>query len=298
MTDVGGAFGSAAGSTFAGPADLVASGGGGVSNWTFWGSCARGYSNAKAAANAAVCDVVDTSTGLVTCTFHLQSTGFVNPAECNATACAVACRLTKLYDQSGSGNDMTQATLANMPDIDLSGGLAGLPAFSCVGRGGGSCSVVTSTTFSGNTPPRNYLMVYKSANTGAFSGIVGIDNGTISLGISTTADNMRMFDGAAGVNAGAVATSFHVGQGQITSAAGGTYLARADAGGDQTNTAAVNNFPASAHLRCHRADGGATQDVAILMECAMLVDQSTTLTSQNRTDLNTNAHSATNGYNF
>ena len=29
---------------------------------------------------AAICDVVDSSTGLVTCTFHIQATGFVNPA--------------------------------------------------------------------------------------------------------------------------------------------------------------------------------------------------------------------------
>ncbi len=88
-------------------------------------SAGRAYNVAYAIAHSPLADVVDTSTGLTTCTFHALSTGFANPAECNATACATACSVTKMYDQTVSGAcggscDVVQATLANMPGLTLS----------------------------------------------------------------------------------------------------------------------------------------------------------------------------------
>jgi hypothetical protein len=85
----------------------------------FW-SCGRAYNAAYGAALSSACDVVDTATGLTTCTLHFLATGFVNTTQCNATACATACRVTKMYDQTGNGNHVVQATLANMPALTFS----------------------------------------------------------------------------------------------------------------------------------------------------------------------------------
>lgn len=101
-----------------------------VGSFTFFRSCARPYSAAVAASGAAACDVVDTATGTISCTYHLQTTGFVNPSECSGAgqACQTACRVKKRYNQVNPGTyDDTNATLANMPDLAFAQ-INGLPA--------------------------------------------------------------------------------------------------------------------------------------------------------------------------
>lgn len=278
-------------STFAGVADSTGVGGGGVSNWTMWGSCARAYSNAKAAAHASVCDVVDTATGLVTCTFHLLSSGFVNPTECNSTACSSACRLTKLYDQSGNGNDMVESTLGQMPDMDFSPGIGNGPAFSCVGRGAGNCRISTVNTFS-PAEPYNFYSVYKSAQ--STGGLMGVNNSnTIWAGVNGGAANQATINNT--VFVAATNANWHAFNTLMLDPANSAL--NIDGSDTVVGNASVATM-SGAQLRCHRADGGATQDVANMLECGFIVDGTTALTATNRNNISSNAHSATNGYNF
>jgi hypothetical protein len=101
---------SSASAAYVGPGDITS---GAIAFY----SIGRAYNAAYATGLNAAADVVDTATGLITCTFHFLSTGFVNKTECNATSCATACSITKLYDQTGTGNHVVQATLANMPGL-------------------------------------------------------------------------------------------------------------------------------------------------------------------------------------
>ncbi len=97
-------------------------------------SCAQAFTAAYATALSAACDVVDTATGLVTCTYHFQANGSVNPTECNTSgkSCFTACSVTKAYDHTGNGHDASQATLANMPGLTFSSTPSGtLPAIDC-----------------------------------------------------------------------------------------------------------------------------------------------------------------------
>ena len=100
--------------TYSGPGDVTS---GAIAFY----SCGRAYNLAYAQALSAACDVVDTATGLVTGTMHFLSTGFVNTTELTGVgqACHVACSITKMYDQTGNGNHVVQATLANMPGLTL-----------------------------------------------------------------------------------------------------------------------------------------------------------------------------------
>ena len=76
---------------YTGPGDVIA--------FSAWYSCTFGYSASYASGGAnPACDVVNTATGLTTCTFHVAASGTVSPSKCNGSACAVACSVKKAYD--------------------------------------------------------------------------------------------------------------------------------------------------------------------------------------------------------
>lgn len=96
-------------------------------------SCGRAYNAAYAIANGAACDIVDTATGLASCTIPIDDDGFANlldvvcptaaPVVNVVTFCTVThvgCSVSKMYDQTGTGNHVVQATLANMPRLTFS----------------------------------------------------------------------------------------------------------------------------------------------------------------------------------
>jgi hypothetical protein len=113
-------------------------------------SAGRAYNAAYAASNGNLADLVATGNGAVVCTLKALSTGYVNltSSACSgstpAAACAAAnggsCKVTKLYDQTGTGNHVVQATLANMPALTF-GAQNGLPC----PAGTGSTSMILST---------------------------------------------------------------------------------------------------------------------------------------------------------
>ena len=96
-------------------------------------SAGRSYNAAYATAASPLADLVDTATGLLTCTMKVKATGFADltsavcptssPTTNVVTWCTVTvggCSVTKLYDQTGNGNHVVQATLANMPPFTFS----------------------------------------------------------------------------------------------------------------------------------------------------------------------------------
>jgi hypothetical protein len=116
----------ATGAGYQGPGDITS---GAIAFY----SAGRAYNAAYAAAQSPVADLVDTATGLATCTLNVGTNGFANltavvcptgaPTVSVTTFCTVThvgCSVTKLYDQTGTGNHVVQATLANMPALTFS----------------------------------------------------------------------------------------------------------------------------------------------------------------------------------
>jgi hypothetical protein len=125
LLGVGGQAGGGVGTSYVGPGDVVAGA-------TYFGSCQFAYSaavavsgtskscNLRRASDNHTCDVLLGSAGSWTNTTGC-STGSENGTAvatwCNATTCSV----TKAYDQTGNGNDLSQATAAQQPTIIFNG---------------------------------------------------------------------------------------------------------------------------------------------------------------------------------
>jgi len=107
------------GASYTGPGDVVA----GAYAW--WGL--RAYTAAYAAATGNIADLVAVTGGGAVCTLKAATDGTADivGTYCSATtvplACAAAsggsCKISKLYDQTGGGRDLVQATLATMPAL-------------------------------------------------------------------------------------------------------------------------------------------------------------------------------------
>jgi len=146
MTETGAGLGKlGGGSSYTGPFDL--------SGWSSaaieFGSCARAATAAYATGIGALCDLVDTATGLITYTLHTLSTGFANVAGAlGSSACAVACSIAKVYGQIG-GNSFTQGTLSQMPTLSFNA-LGGLP---CIAFNSGNSQLLLATTITPSAQP-------------------------------------------------------------------------------------------------------------------------------------------------
>ena len=253
---------------YVGPGDL------GIGSFDGWYSCATAFTSAFAATLGAVCDVVDSATGLVTCTFHMQASGQTNPAECNASACATACKVTKAYDQTGNGRDASQVTLSAMPTLTLSA-LNGLPGMTC---SGGTC-IMSTASFTTRAQPYTYVSV-ATRPSGGGGGAIGDGNGLTFLGFG--ASNLAALYGGTSVTATASDASYHATSG-LASGSGNNCALNVDG----SDTASLNCGTTSAMngLRIHR--GGGTNFVGTVMEAGMI---GATTTSGNRNSYSSNAH--------
>lgn len=120
---VAGAVGSAPSPSYQGPGDIAPGALG------FW-SCGRAYNDAYATAQSPLCTVVDTTTGLASCTFNVGTNGYANLTALVCvgntlsvtTFCTVThlgCSVSEMFDQSGNGLNATQASLVDMPAFTL-----------------------------------------------------------------------------------------------------------------------------------------------------------------------------------
>lgn len=144
--------------TYTGPGDVV-------SGANAWYSCQRAYNAAYATGSNKGCNVRRASDS-ETCDFLIATTGSIGLSTacsgadngvslatyCNATTCAV----TKAYDQTGNGNDASQATAASQPNLTPSafGSLAAMQT-----TGGTGHSLVTGATVTSSTQPLSYSAV-------------------------------------------------------------------------------------------------------------------------------------------
>lgn len=267
--------------SYTGPGDVFS-----TSPWA-WYSCSRGFSQSYAAPGTnPACDVVDTATGATSCTFHVQTNGFVNPTECNATACATACRVTKAYDQTGSGRHVVNATLANMPDITFSSTPKGtLPAITCSSTGANR-SLISASTYS-QTLPMTFSGVYIRTS-GTNSGLLGAGSTTPFFAPKNAAANTFTLNGT--VDQSATDNVWHSVQGLEVSTAGGSAV-MVDGGTEVTGTTGSDWTTQSIRL-CF------AQSAEMVGKIAEVGIWAATSTSTDRTNLTNNQKSATFGYNF
>lgn len=261
--------------TYQGPGDIV-------SGASIWYSCGRAYNAAYATGSNGACDVVDTATGLVTCTYHIQTSGFVNPSECNGVSqsCHVACSVTKAYDQSGNSNPATQATLANMPTLTLSA-LKGLPC----PTGNGTSQFLASAASPPFTNPTTLVDLSSAASSSGFNVPLGGNNYALGYGSTTS---VGMFAGS--LSTTSITAAFHAIIPVITGSGSGTLVIDGTANSVTVGTnsgnvtfgilAQGNNSNFLAGTVC---EGGGYP---------------IGFNSTQYTAMNTNMHSASNGWNF
>lgn len=277
-----------AGVTYQGPGDIV-------SGATFWGSCARAYNAAYANGTNSLCDLVDSAAPTsVICTLRVKTTGFVDltGTYCTgsvtpATKCAAAtggiCNVSKVYDQTGNSNHLTQTTALNQPTLTFSA-LNSLPGMS---------GVLANNPNIGSpnlTISQPYTMVTVSERTGSFTTeqvAVGSGTATIYLGYQAVA-NTALSTTSSAITATASDSAFHALQSVYNGASG---VLTVD-GSDTTGNNGTGNFSANT-FRFFRGNSGFSL-TGIVMEGGIWPSG---FTSGNRTSVNSNMHGS-NGYNF
>lgn len=264
--------------SYTGPGEVV----GGALGWY---SSARAYTAAFAAGGTAIMDLVDQA-GANLVTIHILSTGYVDLTAISNWVSAnsvTTIRVTKLYDQTGTGNHVTNVTLAQMPALVLNSfnGLPGLVATSARG----------DRLLSGNitqAQPLSYSGVAKRTGGTGASGWVGSNSNPVGLYPGTGA-NIWSVAGNTVLASSTIATdnAFHAAQGVLN---GGSSAIVID-GTAATGAGGALGFSASAISIC-RANGG-TPD-GVLMEAGVWP---IAFNATQYGNMNTNQH-GTNGYNF
>jgi hypothetical protein len=161
-------------------------------------SAGRAYNAAYATAKSSLADLVDTTTGLLACTLKVGINGYADlttaycptlvPVSNVVTWCTTVggCSITKLYDQTGNGNDAVQATLANMPALTFNA-QNGLPC--AAGTGNAAVRLATAGSISQSAPFSATAVVER---TGSF---------TTLQKITSNGNNAAPFNFTASVNA-------------------------------------------------------------------------------------------------
>lgn len=179
-------IGSVAPAGYQGPGDVVS----GAVAW--WGL--RCYNTAYTGNVADVYAPVDASHTLLTCSVG----GTINQTlQALSITCAVSCTIKTLYDQTGNGNDITQATEANRPTFSAT------PLVCSVFTSANSTFLSGGTTVTLSTP-LTYSTVVNISNDG------GVVIGYFGLNLQTSGpDNVRMFDGTNVLDATVLNGSLH-----------------------------------------------------------------------------------------
>lgn len=277
----------AAAASYQGPGDVA-----GVTA-TYWGSCARAYNASYASSNGNLCDLKDLSTGTVAvCTLKALSSGFVNltssacsgstPAAACAAAAGGACVIAQVYDQTGNGNNATQATLANMPGITFAD-INGLPTINCA-RNGSNYVATGNITIS---QPQVFSIVYiRTAGDTTAMGAFGSAVGAPIVGPAAVANTAGLNAGTAVTASGATDASWN---GEQALASGASSAININ-GTDNTGLSAGTGSGTGTAFRVCR--GNTVQMVGRIAEVGMFG----TGGSVSRSAIYTNEHGS-NGYN-
>lgn len=276
------------GASYQGPGDSAVYG---TTSVQFWGSCARVFTAAQATTSTSLCDIVAVTGGAAVCTLRASSTGFVDqsaycpgsltPSAACAAASGGSCKVTKVYDQSGAGNHVVQATLSSMPALVFSSPNSGsLPSLNCnVGFG-----LHSAATFSQAVPVTISAVQIRATGTSQGGSVGGSASGYVAAGLGA---DLAM------LNSGIFLTS------TITNATWYSVNALWDTspnsvininGSESSGNAGANNFSSTISL-CRN---NFTNINGNLVEGGVWFASSNTT---QRNALNTNQHGV-NGYNF
>lgn len=269
---------------YQGPGDIV-------SGATSFYSCGRAYNAAYANGTNPLCDVVLTSGGAAACTIRVKTNGFADltgsycaGSTTLATACTGGCSVTKIYDQVNT-NHVVQATLANMPALTLSA-LNGLPcATNAINKG-----LLTAATLT-LAQPLTFTSV--SERTSSFTSQQQLyangAGGASNFAYNSSVNSVRLTGGSI-ITATASDSAFHALQAilnntssQITVDTTQGTLSAGGTTGINTNFGLMN------------VSGLASGLAGVLCEAGLWPSA---LNSTQQTNLNSNMHSATNGWNF
>lgn len=273
--------------TFQGPGDIV-------SGATGYWSCARVYTAAQASTATSLCDLVAVTGGAVVCTLRGTTSGFVDlaasycagttPAAACAAASGGSCVVTKMYDQTGTGNHLTNATLASMPGLSFSL-INGLPGIFCLTAANTTLTLASLTMAQPFTLNGVYIRVGSFTTAGQ---IIGGGNATLGMGASNVASKIQIYAPIT-VDVTANDSVFHAASGVFDGAASAVNIDGVDTTGLSPNT---SGFAANTFRVCRSAAGGNLN--GNIMETIMYPSA---ISPAQRGNLSTNQHSIS-GYNF
>lgn len=276
---------------YQGPGDIFSSA-------TAWGSCARVYTAAQASTSTSLCDLTASTGGAAVCTLRGSSTGFVDlsaycpgsltPSAACAAASGGACRISKVYDQSGNGNDFTNATGASQPDLNFAGAnsLPGIAAVNGRATTLGSPNLTISQPITMSAVYKITTHVNSGAVIAASGSLVGIGEGTAAANLS------NVFGGTVAGNIAATDNNYYAVQG-LMSGTGNNCAINVNNSDTASLNCGTTGFSATP-ARIGRNNGGITM-TGVIMEVGIW---GATSNSTTRGSLATNQRSSTSGYNF
>jgi hypothetical protein len=260
-------------------------------------SCARVYSQAKASTSTNLCDLVAVTGGAAVCTLRGSSSGYTDltaycpgsltPSAACAAASGGSCLVSKAYNQVNPGtlDANTDGTLADDPAMNFSG-LNSLPMIQC--RTANASNLLSSTTT--QATPLSFSFVGEKVTTVNSGGLIGsngnppgiIGGGTNLVGITSNGTNT--------VTQTASDNSYHAVQALIASNTTNSFIS-VDGSASGTGNAGTTGYSTSAIAICR---GNGLRSNANIMEAMVWASDQ----SANFTAINSNQHSASNGYNF
>lgn len=253
-----------------------------------WYSSARAYSAAFAAGGTAIMDLVDQA-GANPITINILTTGFADVTAITnwVTANSVTTiKVAKLYDQTGNGRDVVQATLANMPGLTLNSTPTGtLPA---VDFTIGTNPVLATTSTYTQAQPLAFSAVYIRTSGTAVGGVIGA-NANIIVGAGSGANLAYAASSGGTFTVAATDNSWHAINALLNGI--GTSSAINLDGSDTLGNGGATGF-SSNNIRVGRA--AANGLVGRVAEAGIWA---TSTDSTSRGNLNSNQH-GTSGYNF
>lgn len=233
-------------------------------------SCSRAYNAAYASAQSAMCLLVDTATGLASCTLSAGTNGFANVSSTVCvgntvsitTFCTVThagCSVKTMYDMSGANKcsaaacNVTQATLANTPTLAFNG-LNGLPYVVCAGASAQSLSSATITSVS--QPFSISSVVERTSSFTTTGSWLGDTGGNLQSYFNNTANVIGAYVGVnanTGSGAGIPDSAAHAVQTLVNATASGWYVDGGLAGSGSLNANLGTNATSGGLVLCNDA---------------------------------------------
>lgn len=270
-------------SAYTGPGDIV-------SGAYFWGGL-RAYNAAYATGSNPALDLVDQA-GANPLTVNILSTGRLDVASINTwvTANSVSTiKVTKLYDQTGNARHVVEATLTNMPVLNLTG-FGSLPAI--VFTAASSHRLKSTGTYT-LSQPNTFSFVYNRTSGGSnFQEALGFQNdATIFMPSGGGANTLYLQANSGSADVTATVATWHAVQGIFNSASSAAYV-------DGSGTTGLNPGSSGVTTRAIFIAGQPSLANYYGGSIAEFGIWNSAFNATQAGDMNTNQHHATNGYNF